>query len=112
MNRMGLTVAQQMQRLEGTFAHLSNEHPENVSEMFRERAAASSSEANISMKALEGRISEGFDRVNQNVGAAFSAYSGVLKLAVAALDRADHNANHVSERTAELALRGTEKVAG
>jgi hypothetical protein len=110
---MGLTVAQQMQRLEGTFAQLSSEHPENVSEMLRERgAAASSNEANISMRALEGKISEGFDRVNQNVGAAFSAYSGVLKLAVAALDRADHNANHVSERTTEFALRGTEKVAG
>ena len=110
---MGLTVAQQMQRLEGTFAQLSSEHPENVSEMLRERgAAASSSEANISMRALEGRISEGFDRVNQNVGAAFSAYSGVLKLAVAALDRTDHNANHVSERTTEFALRRTEKVAG
>jgi hypothetical protein len=34
-----------------------------------------------------------------------------LKLAVAALDRADQNANHVSEPVTEFTLRGTEKVA-
>ena len=108
---MGLTVAQQMQRLEGTFVQLSNEDPENASEMSRERGTVvSSNEANMSMRALEDRVSDGFDRLDQNVGAAFSAYSGVLKLAVAALDRADRNANHVSEPTTELALRGTEKA--
>src|ERR1700687_2495026 len=43
---LGLTVAQQMQRLEGAFVQLSNERPETGSEMLRERgAAASSSEA-------------------------------------------------------------------
>jgi hypothetical protein len=110
---LGLTVAQQMQRLEGTFVQLSNGRPENGSEMSRGRdAVVSSNEANLSIRALEGRVSEGFDRLDQNVGAAFSAYSGVLKLAVAALDRADQNANDVSERTTELALRGAEKVAG
>ena len=38
---------------------------------------------------LETEISQGFDRLNQNVGAAFSAYSGVLKMAVAALDKTE-----------------------
>jgi hypothetical protein len=110
---MGLTVAQQMQRLEGTFVQLSNDDPENASQMSRERGTVvSSNEANISIRALEERVSDGFDRLDQNVGAAFSAYSGVLKLAVAALDRADRNANHVSEPTTELALRGTEKATG
>jgi hypothetical protein len=109
---MGLTVAQQMQRIEGTFAQLSNEHPENVSEMSCERGAvAPSNEADIFVRALEGKIYERFDRLDQNVGAAFSAYSGVLKLAVAALDRSDQNANDVSERRTEFALRGMEKAA-
>jgi hypothetical protein len=110
---MGLTVAQQMQRLEGTFVQLSNEDPEKASEMSRERGTAvSANEANMSMRALEDRVSDGFDRLDQNVGAAFSAYSGALKLAVAALDRADRNANHVSEPATEFALRGTEKATG
>ena len=73
-------------------------------------AVAASDEASTSIKALEGKVSERFDRLDQNVGAAFSAYSGVLKLAVAALDRTDQGANHVSERTVEFALRGAEKV--
>jgi hypothetical protein len=112
----GLTVAQQMQRLEGTFVPLSSEHSENAPELSREQGAVvSANEANLSMRALEDRVSEGFDRLNQNVEAAFSAYSGVLKLAVAAFDKADRNANHVSENhisehAAAFALRGTEKM--
>jgi hypothetical protein len=90
-----------------------NDRPEHASNVSRERGVvAASNEASTSIKALEAKVSEGFDRLDQNVGAAFSAYSGVLKLAVAALDRTDQSANHVSERTAEFALRGTEKVRG
>jgi hypothetical protein len=108
---MGLTVTQQMQTLERTFVQLSNELPEHALHMSRERGAvAASNEASTSIKALEGKVAEGFDRLDQNVGAAFSAYSGVLKLAVAALDRTDLSANHVPERTAEFALRGAEKA--
>jgi hypothetical protein len=108
---MGLTVTQQMQTLERTFVELSNERPEHASNMLRERGTvAASNEASTSIKALESKVAEGFDRLDQNVGAAFSAYSGVLKLAVAALDRTDQSANHASERTAEFGLRGAEKV--
>jgi len=108
---MGLTVTQQMQTLERTFVELSNERPEHASNMLRERGTvAASNEASTSIKALESKVAEGFDRLDQNVGAAFSAYSGVLKLAVAALDRTDQSANHAPERTAEFALRGAEKA--
>jgi hypothetical protein len=62
------------------------------------------------MRALEGRVTEGFDRLDQNLGAAFSAYSGVLKLAVAALDRSEQNAKEASEPSAEL--RRTEAARG
>jgi hypothetical protein len=117
---LGLTVAQQMQRLEGTFVQSSSEHSENGSELSREHGAVvSANEANRSTRALEVKVSEGFDRLNQNVEAAFSAYSGVLKLAVAAFDRSEQNANHASENhisenaaahAAAFALRGTEKM--
>jgi hypothetical protein len=75
MRPMGLTVSQQMQRLEGAFTELSKERSESPPS-----------------SGLEDKISEGFDRLNQNVGAAFSAYSGVLKLAVAALDKSEPTA--------------------
>ena len=106
---MGLSVTQQMQRIEGAFSQLSRERHEIPSEMSGERGSVpSSSEPNRSMRGLEDRISEGFDRLNQNVEAAFLAYSGVLKLAVAAVDKADAGA--VSER--EFVPRRMDNVAG
>lgn len=87
---VGLSVAQQMQRIEGSFFELSRERRESASEMSRgHQLTRSSNEPSPSTRMLEEKISEGFDRLNQNVGAAFSAYSGVLKLAVAALDKSE-----------------------
>jgi hypothetical protein len=98
-----------MQRIEGAFSQLSRERQEIPSEMPGERGSVpSSSESDRSMRGLEDRISEGFDRLNQNVEAAFLAYSGVLKLAVAAVDKADAGA--VTER--EFAPRRMDNVAG
>jgi hypothetical protein len=109
---MGLTVGQQMQRLEGALAEFSVQHPEAGSELRERGAVASATEADTAMRALEGRVSEGFDRLDQNVGAAFSAYSGVLKLAVAALDRSDQSAKQASEGPAAFAPRATETATG
>jgi hypothetical protein len=108
MRPLGLTVTQQMQRIEGAFAQLSREREENPSETAGER----DSEPNGSPRGLESRISERLDRLDQNVGAAFSAYSGVLKLAVAALDKADAGANHAAEHSTGPAPRKADKVAG
>jgi hypothetical protein len=72
---MGLTVSQQMQRLEDA--------------LNQDRAARPSSSDPSAHNRLETAISEGFDRLHQNIGTAFSAYSGVLKLAVAALDKTE-----------------------
>jgi hypothetical protein len=108
---VGLTVAQQMQRIEGSFSELSRERRESASEKPRgHQLAQSSNESGISTRALEDKISEGFDRLNQNVGAAFSAYSGVLKLAVAALDKSDTNAG--LSASAEPAPRGSDRFVG
>ena len=49
---------------------------------------------------LENQISEGFERLNHNVGAAFSAYSGVLKMAVAALDKSEPGLDELVPETA------------
>ena len=84
---MGLTVADQMEKLQQTFSESSE---------YREAAAAGPHVGD-----LENQISEGFDRLNQNVGAAFSAYSGVLKMAVAALDKGEPGLEeHVPEAAA------------
>lgn len=84
---MGLSVADQMEKLQQTFSESGE---------YREAAAAGPNAGD-----LENQISEGFDRLNQNVGAAFSAYSGVLKMAVAALDKGEPGlAEHVPEAAA------------
>jgi hypothetical protein len=84
---MGLTVADQMEKLQQTFSESGE---------YREAAAAGPHVGD-----LENQISEGFDRLNQNVGAAFSAYSGVLKMAVAALDKGEPSLEeHVPETAA------------
>ena len=72
---MGLTVSQQMQRLEEALT--------------QDRAAQPSPNGPNAHTRLETTISEGFDRLHENIGTAFSAYSGVLKLAVAALDKSE-----------------------
>ena len=81
---VGLTVADQMEKLQQTFSDYSRDVD----------AGRSGSEPGAGLPAsrlngLETQIAEGFERLNQNVGAAFSAYSGVLKMAVAALDKTD-----------------------
>ncbi|MET0676486.1 MAG: hypothetical protein ABW175_11875 [Bradyrhizobium sp.] len=81
---VGLTVADQMEKLQQSFS----DHSRDVD------AGRSGSEPGAGLPAssvngLETQIAEGFERLNQNVGAAFSAYSGVLKMAVAALDKTD-----------------------
>ncbi|WKA29111.1 hypothetical protein [Bradyrhizobium roseum] len=84
---MGLTVADQMEKLQQTFSESGG---------YGESAGAA---ANVGH--LENQISEGFERLNQNVGAAFSAYSGVLKMAVAALDKTEPGLEeHVPEAAA------------
>lgn len=84
---MGLTVADQMEKLQQTFSESGD---------YREAAAAGPNVGD-----LENQISEGFERLNQNVGAAFSAYSGVLKMAVAALDKNEPGLEgHVPEAAA------------
>jgi hypothetical protein len=106
---VALSVTQQMQRIEEAFSQLSRPRHEIASEIVGERGSApSSGEPDRSMRGLEDRISEGFDRLDQNVEAAFLAYSGVLKLTVAALDKADAGA--VSEH--EFAPRRMDNVAG
>jgi hypothetical protein len=72
---MGLTVSQQMQRLEDALT--------------QDRAARPAADGSSANSRLETTISEGFDRLHENIGTAFSAYSGVLKLAVAALDKSE-----------------------
>src|SRR6201996_4738537 len=72
---MGLTVSQQMQRLEDAMA--------------QDRAGQPMAGGPRAQQRLETTISEGFDRLHENIGTAFSAYSGVLKLAVAALDKSE-----------------------
>jgi hypothetical protein len=78
---MGLSVADQIEKLHQTFPERSN-------------GAASVNDE------FEDRLSEGFDRLNQNVGAAFSDYSDVLKRTVAALDRADGLEEHARDNAA------------
>jgi hypothetical protein len=104
---MGMTVTQQMQKLEGAFSQLPKDGNGSGSEISREQAA----EPGMSVRDLEGRMSEGFDRLNHNVGHAFSAYSSVLKLAVAALDKSGPGAAP-AEHPAELDPRAINKVAG
>src|SRR5450631_4090735 len=112
MHPMGLSVVQQIQKLEVAFTRLSEEG-EGILGLSREDGARQSrNEASESTRALESRISEGFDRLNQNVGAAFSAYSGALKLAVAAIDRSDPSPNHSSSPPAEFAPRMMGTPAG
>ena len=92
---MGLSVSQQMERLEGAVSQFSKESAGGLS--------ASVSDPSVS--SLEVRINEGFDRMNQNIGAAFSAYSGALKLAVAALDKSDSEANTSAEHATSAVPR-------
>ena len=75
-------------------------------------SAASSGKPKEPTRGAEDRISERLDRLDQNVGAAFSAYSGVLKLAVAALDKHAAEASPASEHSARPAPVRVGKLAG
>ncbi len=93
---MGLTVADQMGRLQQTFSEYSKVVDSDGAGGHHGAAAAASH-----IDGLDTQISEGFDRLNQNVGAAFSAYSGVLKQAVAVLDKTEPGLEeHVLETAA------------
>ena len=108
---VGLTVAQQMQKIEGAVTQLSRERSENALEGAGESSFASSFNGHgVSTRALEDKISDGFDRLNHNVGAAFSAYSGVLKLAVAALDKSENGASHAARPSTDLASRNGDRL--
>jgi hypothetical protein len=94
---MGMTVSQQMQRLEDALA--------------QDRAVRPSAHDSIGHSRLETTISEGFDRLHENIGTAFSAYSGVLKLAVAALDKSEPGNGYAAAEDYS-AYSEMEKVAG
>jgi hypothetical protein len=84
---MGLTVADQIERLQQTYSESGGDR----------EAAGSGPDAGD----LENQISEGFERLNHNVGAAFSAYSGMLKMAVATLDKTEPGfEEHIPETAA------------
>jgi hypothetical protein len=113
MRPMGLTVAQQMHRIEGAFSQLSAERHDNPSVPAGEHGSPpSSGEPSGTTRSLEDRISERLDRLDQNVGAAFSAYSGVLKLAVAALDKHGNGESRASEHPIEPVPGRMKKLAG
>ena len=95
---MGLTVAQQMERLEQALT--------------QERGAQASLDASSAPSRLEATISKGFDRMSQNIGSAFSAYSGVLKLAVAALDKSEPGVGRDAATDVHHARSKIEKAAG
>jgi hypothetical protein len=82
---VGLTVADQMEKLQQSFSDYSRDVDAGRS--------GSDPVAPSGVNGLETQIAEGFERLNQNVGAAFSAYSGVLKMAVAALDKTEDGPN-------------------
>ena len=79
MKPLGISITSQFHRLEDSVNKLAKRRP----------ADGSMSSPNGAESGLEGRIFEGFDRLNANIGTAFSAYSGVLKLAVSALEKAE-----------------------
>ena len=90
MQPIGAAVSQRVQQLETAIVQFANEHNRSSSDLLRERDATQSLNDQLaSEKSLQDSISEGFDRLNQNIGTAFSAYSSVLKLAVAALEKSD-----------------------
>jgi hypothetical protein len=112
MRPMELTVAQQMHRIEGAVLQLSAERHDNPPVAADEHGAPSSGEPKPLTRGLEDRISERLDRLDQNVGAAFSAYSGVLKLAVAALDKHSAVASPASEHPIGSVPGRMDKLAG
>jgi hypothetical protein len=98
---MGLTVTGQMEKLHQTFSHYS-EDIESGRSVDHHGAGG----AVLHDNGLEPQISEGFERLNQNVGAAFSAYSGVLKMVVAALDKTEDGLDeHVRDNSAAHASK-------
>jgi hypothetical protein len=98
---MGLSVSQQMERLEGAVSQFSKGNS----------AISSSANPDSSARLIESKIAEGFDRLNENIGTAFSAYSGALKLAVAALDKSDSEPNRAPEPSNSVAFRSLDGFA-
>lgn len=100
---VGLSVADQMEKLHQSFSDYSKDV--DVVRSGNEHAAAVPAS---SVNGLETQIAEGFERLNQNVGAAFSAYSGALKMAVAALDKTDEEIGEPLRNNA--AIPGVQKA--
>jgi hypothetical protein len=87
----GLTVADQMRELDNAFPHSANGSA-------RPPATDGELENPPSSDDLEDRLSDKFDLINRNVGAAFTAYSDVLTQAVAALDKGAREGGELSLR--------------
>ena len=102
-----LAITQQMHRVEGALTQLTSARREDPSGLAHEAGAAPDG----SMRGLEDRISERLDRLNHNVGHAFSAYSNILKTIVASLNKAEPGASHAVERPTGFAAK-TDRVAG
>jgi hypothetical protein len=81
---MGLTVADQMQRLEEAVSQFSQDKPP------ARRSTDRGGDLQIDAKVhpdFEQELSENFDHLNQNVGASMVAYSEVLKQAASTFDK-------------------------
>jgi hypothetical protein len=81
---MGLTVADQMQKLEKAFSQSPQHKP--VGDAATERGN------------FEDELSESFDDLNQSMGAALSGYAGVLKQAASALDTSEQELGRAFDR--------------
>jgi hypothetical protein len=85
---MGLTVADQMQRLEQALSQFSKDRP--VGHRSTERVGNLPIDAQIQPD-FEQEFSESIDHVNQNVGASMAAYSEVLKQAASTFEKSKQN---------------------
>jgi hypothetical protein len=112
MQPIGAAVSERVQQLETAIVQFANEHDQSVGNPSRERDATQRlNDRYASEKHLQNSISEGFDRLNQNISMAFSAYSSLLKVAVAALEKSDTTKSRVPESDAGMASRNTGQVA-
>jgi hypothetical protein len=105
---MGLTVAEQIERLEKAVSQFSQQNP--VGHRAIEDAGDPPADAQLRLD-FEQEFSESVDRLNQNVGASMAAYSEVLRQAASAFDESEQDlgqlfdqARSVLDRTAAVAL--------
>ncbi|WP_295847476.1 hypothetical protein [Tardiphaga sp.] len=100
MKPLAVSITSQFHRLEDSVTKLATRRP----------ADGSMSSPNGAESGLEGRIFEGFDRLNANIGTAFSAYTGVLKLAVSALEKAEGASDQRVAHPPEIASTDTNRA--